>query len=379
VKINKNKTLRIAVIRQKYTEHGGAERFVDSMLKALCMSQVKIELTLITRKWKNDPNRNFQIIEVNPFYIGRLWRDWSFYKAACRIIKKQKFDIVQSHERLLCADIYRAGEGVHSEWLAQRNRTQPWLSRLFNKISPYHRFILRQEKRVYEAPRLRAIIANSEIVRNQIANNFSKRTAPIYVINNAVDQERYNRELKYASTVRENIGIPEEAFISVFVGSGYERKGVNTLIKIFQVLPKKYHLIIIGKDKNERRFVSTAKKHDLNDRLHFLGPQDDVRPFLAISHLFLFPSLYDPLPNSALEAAAIGLPILASNTTGAAELTEAMGWPAPDPLDIETWRSLIILISETHQELPIEMNRYSAKAMTDRLAQMYREILDEQP
>ena len=75
------KTLRIAIIRQRYTPFGGAERFVENALNAL-QHERSIELTLITRKWKGADNPNIKKIICNPFYIGRLWRDWSFARTA---------------------------------------------------------------------------------------------------------------------------------------------------------------------------------------------------------------------------------------------------------------------------------------------------------
>jgi len=120
-----NTLLRVAVVRQRYTPHGGAERFVQNMLETL-QEHSNIEITIITRKWKGNKKRKFKVIECNPFYLGRLWRDWSFYRNACNTLNKHQFDLIQSHERILCADIYRAGEGVHREWLRQRKRIRPW-------------------------------------------------------------------------------------------------------------------------------------------------------------------------------------------------------------------------------------------------------------
>jgi len=62
------KTLRIAIIRQRYTPFGGAERFVENALNAL-QQERSIELTLITRKWKGADNPNIKKIICNPFYI----------------------------------------------------------------------------------------------------------------------------------------------------------------------------------------------------------------------------------------------------------------------------------------------------------------------
>jgi UDP-glucose:(heptosyl)LPS alpha-1,3-glucosyltransferase len=58
----------------------------------------------------------------------------------------------------------------------------------------------------------------------------------------------------------------------------------------------------------------------VSNRVRFLGPQTDVRPYLAAADAFLQPAWYDPFPNACLEALACGLPVIASSSTGTAEL-----------------------------------------------------------
>ena len=373
---NKKKKLRIAVIRQKYTPHGGAERFVDAMIKAL-NEHTETEVTLVTRKWKLSPDQSFKTIECNPFYLGRLWRDWSFARSACAIIKAHDFDLVQSHERTLCGDIFRAGDGVHREWLNQRQRARGWLKMLWIKLSPYHQFILRQEKKTYEGSNLLTIIANSETTKQEIIKHFPSRNATITVIPNAVDQEKFHPGLKkqYRSIIRTQYNIPQDAYVSLFVGSGYERKGVPKLIEVFNQLPREHHLIIVGKDKQQKRFESLCKQEGLKERVHIVGPQQDVRPFLGAADLFVFPSLYDPLPNSTLEATAAGLPVIASNTTGAADLTEGIGITAPDPLDTLAWIEAIQTSFSREQTQTIDMTPYKRDTMSHSLAQLYQDTL----
>ncbi|MBT3471532.1 MAG: glycosyltransferase family 4 protein [Gammaproteobacteria bacterium] len=370
------KKLRIAVIRQKYTPHGGAERFVDTLLKAL-NEHTETEVTLITRQWKEPANQALNIIECNPFYLGRLWRDWSFYRAACATLKQHDFDIVQSHERAPCADIYRAGDGVHRGWLHQRQRAQSWWGKIWISISPYHRYILRQERRVFENKKLLTIIANSETIKQEITHYFPSHQAQIVVVPNAVDQEKFHPNLRtqYRTSIREQHNIPEDTYVSLFIGSGYERKGVKKLLEIFSQLPDEHQLIIIGKDKHQEKFNTLSKKMKLESKIHFLGPQQDVRPFIGAADLFVFPSLYDPLPNSTLEAAASGLPVLASNTTGAADLTEAIGISAPDPLDTTAWIKAIKTLQKRDPIQTNDMAPYKGSTMADTLLQLYQDTL----
>ena len=155
--------MRIAVIRQRYNAFGGAERFVESALEALLERDVAI--TLYTREW---PQTRLALIEpsiVDPFYLGSLWRDWSFQRGVCRSVARARLDLVQSHERLCCCDIFRAGDGVHAVWLDERARGASLLSRLGVLLNVHHHYLLGMEKRMFASPWLSAVICNSQMVR----------------------------------------------------------------------------------------------------------------------------------------------------------------------------------------------------------------------
>ena len=114
--------LRVAIVRQRYNPYGGAERFIERTLPAL--ERAGAEPTLIARRAEGWDAR--RVLAVDPFYLGSTWRDASFARAARAAWEAGGFDLVQSHERIPGCDIYRAGDGVHAEWLndptARRNR-----------------------------------------------------------------------------------------------------------------------------------------------------------------------------------------------------------------------------------------------------------------
>src|SRR5690606_20818574 len=107
--------LKIAIIRQKDRPDGGGERFGAPAPQAL--GERGVELTVLAREWSGADK--VRVIPCNPPYRGRVGRERSFAEAACRMLRNHHFDLVQSHERVPCGDIYRAGDGVHREWLRQ--------------------------------------------------------------------------------------------------------------------------------------------------------------------------------------------------------------------------------------------------------------------
>ena len=308
---------RIALIRSRYDPAGGAERFVQNALAALRAEGAAV--TIVTRHW---PGHDGSAIVVDPFHVGSLWRDWAFARAACREVAGRRFDLVQSHERIACCDIYRAGDGVHAQWLTERARAQGALGRVATRLSPHHRYVLAAERALFTSPRLRAVICNSEMVRDEIAQRFGTPRERLVLIRNAVDSAAFHPGLRaeLRAAVRQQLGIPQDAAVVVHVGSGFERKGVGQLLEALAGARIAPWAIVAGRDKHSAAYRARASRLGIGERVRFVGAVSDVRPYYAAADVFALATLYDPQPNAALEAMACGLPVVTTRKCGVAEL-----------------------------------------------------------
>ena len=310
--------MHLALVRQRYNAYGGAERFIERAVVAL--SAQGVDVTVLAREWTGDPRR---VIRCDPFHIGRLWRDWSFARAVCKELGRRSFDLVQSHERIACCDVYRAGDGVHAQWLDNRRAALGALARVGLALNPYHRYVLAAERRLFGSTRLRAVICNSHMVKREIQARFGLPDSKLHVVYNGVDLESFHPRLRemHRARARGELGIPGGALTYLFVGSGFERKGVFRLLPAFQRgASARAHLVVVGEDRAEERAKTLARDLGIGDRVHFLGGRDDVRPWYGVADAFVLPTLYDPFPNAALEAMACGLPVIVTIQCGAAEL-----------------------------------------------------------
>ncbi len=307
----------VALVRGRYDPAGGAERFVQAALAALRSQGATI--TIVARQW---PDRDGSVIRVDPFHVGGLWRDWAFARAACAELARRRFDLVQSHERIACCDVYRAGDGVHAQWLEERARAQGPLARLATRLSPRHRYVLAAERALFSSRRLRAVICNSEMVRGEIAGRFGTAPEKLVLIRNAVDAARFHPGLReeMRAAVRGELRLPADARVILHVGSGFERKGVRALLAAVARARCRPWAVVVGRDKRLPRYVALARRLGIGDRVRFAGGVSDVRPYHAAADGFLLATLYDPQPNAVLEAMASGLPVITTRKCGAAEL-----------------------------------------------------------
>jgi UDP-glucose:(heptosyl)LPS alpha-1,3-glucosyltransferase len=278
-------------------------------------------VTLVTRSW---PGHDGTAVLVEPFHVGSLWRDWAFARAACRELARRRFDLVQSHERIACCDVYRAGDGVHAQWLEERARVQGPLARAFTRLDPHHRYLLAAERRLFGATRLKAVICNSDMVRREIARRFGTPPEKLVLIRNAVDPAVFHPGLRdtMRDPVRQQLAIPRMARVVLHVGSGFERKGVSSLLRALARAPHEPWAIVVGRDKRLSAYAGEARTLGIGDRVRFVGAVSDVRPYYAAADVFALATLYDPQPNAALEAMACGLPIVTTPRCGAAELLD---------------------------------------------------------
>jgi len=374
------KHFRLALVRQKYRPDGGAERFVSRALEAL--EDQDLDLSVITREWQGDVNPNWHIHLCDPMKWGRVSRERGFANAARKIWQQEKFDIVQSHERIPGCDIYRAGDGVHRRWLLQRSRLLPaWRGKRL-LTDRFHSYVMRAEQEMYAAPELKSVICNAQMIKNEIMADFGLPDEKITVIYNAIDNQKFlpaTEALRHQ--LRQQFNIPQQAHCLIFVGSGFERKGLEAAIRA--VAPTDSILLVVGQDKDEKRYRGLAQSLGCEQRIRFMGVQKQTLPFYQAADALLLPTLYDPFPNVILEAMSCGLPVITSQTCGGAEfIQQGVNGFVFDALDVKS-------LAESIQELPVialgsDMAE-SARAriieetparLSGQLLDLYRRILD---
>lgn len=372
--------LRLAIVRQKYRPDGGAERFISRALSALDNQQ--LELNIITRGWQGMANPDWKVHLCNPLKFGRISRESGFARAARDCWQREHFDIVQSHERIAGCDIFRAGDGVHRAWLAQRARISSPLQNMMTALSPYHHYVLQAEKKLFLAPELKQVICNSEMVKRDIIHYFQLPESRITVIYNAIDSEQFRpATVQTRQAARQQMSIPDHAIALIYVGSGFARKGLKASIEA--IAKSDRYLIVLGQDKNLQYYQHLASRLNCLDRIRFMGVQQDVIPFYHAADGLILPTLYDPFPNAILEAMACGLSVITSHGCGGAEfIQQAKQGFVCDALDLQALQEAVLAIPDrTKNSIMGDTARetvlpYTPQRLASELQQLYTQVLN---
>lgn len=153
------------------------------------------------------------------------------------------------------------------------------------------------------------------------AQKFPLRGKAYYVPGIGVDVKKISSVQVDRATKREELGIPEDAFVFVSVGELNENKNHRTVIRAFVKtdMANSYYLIC-GEGELKQEHLKLAEELGVSDRVRFLGFRTDISEILRACDCFVFPSFREGLSVSLMEAMAAGLPCIASRIRGNVDL-----------------------------------------------------------
>ena len=127
--------------------------------------------------------------------------------------------------------------------------------------------------------------------------------------------------------LKNEIHIPFNAFVFCFVGRLVKDKGINELVQAFLEINKTYwyaRLLLVGPFEQDLDplLPETKKEIENNKNILYVGFQADVRPYMSVSNVFVFPSYREGFPNVVMQAGAMELPCIVTDINGCNEIIE---------------------------------------------------------
>lgn len=272
---------------------------------------------------------------------GRLARLVSFAWLAPRTITRSgPWDVVIGFGRTARQDLVRCGGGTHRAYLETMSRS----GARRKGLGPYHRAVLALEAAQYRPGNFRRVLAVSRRVRDEIIDGYRVPAERVRVAYNGVDLERFNprRRATVGSSTRRRLGVPSEARVVLSVGSGFRRKGVDALLRLWsEEPPADAWLVIVGGDERMGAYRRLGRQRALRGRVVLAGPQAAVEEFYAAADVVVVASLQEAFGNVVLEALAAGLPVVTSRRVGASEVLAGplCDLVVDDPLDVAALRA----------------------------------------
>ena len=245
----------------------------------------------------------------------RTGRLLSFGIFAPLAISRADCDVVLSFDRLFKQDLFRSGGGPHKTFIEKMQRNGGWKS-LWYRVSPYHRLALCIERRQITSGS-RRIVAVCEQSKREMIQAYGIGEKKIVVILNGVDHEKFNPSRRHGigERTRRELGIESDARVVLFVGTGFRRKGLDRLLRLWRAaaLPNTY-LLVVGSDTRLAAYRAAWRQ---NPYVIFAGPKPNVEDYYAAADVLALPSIQEAFGNVVLEGLAAGLPVITVAGVGA--------------------------------------------------------------
>ncbi len=178
------------------------------------------------------------------------------------------------------------------------------------------------ERYSFRASRGAVFVGVSEGVAAEVRQHYPELAQRTLSIHNGVDTKTFapGAREQDARALRARLGIAPERMIAVFVGSEWERKGLEPLIRALADAPA-WDLVVAG-GGDRARYQQLADSLGVGDAVHWLGVTSDVQLVYSLGDAFVLPSSYETFSLVTFEAAASGLPLLATPVSGVRELID---------------------------------------------------------
>jgi N-acetyl-alpha-D-glucosaminyl L-malate synthase BshA len=228
-----------------------------------------------------------------------------------------------------------------------------------------------------------AVTTVSRWLRDETIRTFDVQS-PIYVIHNFVDTARFGTTEQMC---RRRHFASEDEKIIIHVSNFRPVKRLDDVVQVFANICEKMpaRLLLIGDGPERERTFETARRLGVMNRTFFLGKQNLIEHYYAISDLLLFPSEYESFGVTALEAMSAHLPVVATTGSGLSEVVDdgVTGFLRPVG-DIEGLTNACLTILQD-KELATRMGSagrrraercFQARGIAERYLQLYRSVID---
>lgn len=329
-----------------YMGRGGLETMIMNYYRHIDRNKVQFDF-LVHRDFKADYDDEILALGGKIFRLPRLvpW-SYGYQKALNQFLKSHaEYKIVHVHQDCLSSIVLKAAKKnevpvriAHSH-TSNQDKNLKLLIKLF-----YRRKIGK--------------FATDLLACGKEAGDWMFKGAKYQLINNAIDSKLYTYNEVERRKVREDLGISEDTFLVGHVGRFNTVKNHSFLLDIFCELKnrkKESMLLLVGDGELRDQIESKVDELGIAKSVIFTGVRKDVACLMQAMDCFVFPSLYEGLPVTLIEAQAAGLPCLVSdhvssecNKTGLIEQVSLK-----DPYDY--WAECIL-----HKEKHIRQNMKEA-------------------
>jgi UDP-glucose:(heptosyl)LPS alpha-1,3-glucosyltransferase len=356
-------TYRLAFAMVKYFPFGGMQRNLLRIAQACADRGHAVHL--FAGEWSGPRPHDLPVSVLRTFALSNHGRNDRFGRALRKAVAAGGFDCVVSSNRQPHLDVYYAGDPC---WAARFQERRPaWFQSL-----PRYREYLRHEAQVFDRNLDTEILLSAHGEREKFIRHYDTDPARFHLLPPGIDRSRLVEEApspQRRRALRAELGVGEDDFMILNVGSGFRTKGVDRSTRGLGSLPpdirRRCRLVVVG--QGQAVWVALlARMLGVGNRIVFCGPREDLAAFYHSADLLLHPARSENTGNALIEAMVCGVPVLATDVCGYGfHVARAdAGLLCPSPFSQATLNRLLLSMVSGQRT---EQWRDNARAYCDRV------------
>lgn len=342
---------------------GGAERLLIETVPLLVERGIDIDVVLLNGDRTSFYDELKKSKSCNIISLGQKYYSFIFFYKLYKLSKD--YDVIHVH--LFPAQYYVSilkwfglikKKIVFTEHSTSNRRLQ-------NKMfKPLEELIYKQYSNV---------ICITNKVKDVLLTSLSIDCKKLIVIENGVNISKVVSSIGYE---KESYGYKSEDVVLIMVAGFRREKDQDTVIDALNLLPEHYKLILIGDGERKEVVEKLVEKLNLKSRVSFLGIRTDVYSLIKMCDIAILSSHWEGFGLVAVEAMASGIPLIASNVEGLAQVVKNGGLLFESGNSKDLVEKIIfledeILYSSVVRDGVRKANDYDISLMIDKLIQVY--------
>ena len=310
-----NSTKKIAILLYRYFPYGGLQKDFLEVAKELKSRDIKFKV--FTRKWEGVVPEGFEVKEIGERGLTNFSKNKNFVKDSQEALQEYNPDLVFGFNKMPGLDLYFAADTCFKKEALKKSPLIKFTRRFKQSVE--------FEKAVFESNSSTEVFLLNQKQADDFKFAYQLNPLQMTLVPPGIDFNWNDHKLIEIHNI---FKIPAEDKVALFVGSDFSRKGLDRAISSIHFLNRNhipFSLLVIGKD-NFGPYSELVDKLDLNEKIKFLGPRDDVASLMKSSDLLLHPAREEAAGNVIIESLVSHLPVATCRDVGfAKEVKENKG------------------------------------------------------
>ena len=301
--------MKFGIFLRRYFPYGGLQR--DAIRLATAARNAGDDPLLVVSEWKGPRPSDIPLLTLKSKGGSNHAKEREFAKACGLISRKEGLQTAICFSRVPGTPFHFCGDLCFN---TKFSNTKPACLRWL----PRYRYYLDAEQSMF-GPQSKThvfFLAQSELSTYQKCYQIKQTHYTLLPPWLKKPEPAIGPDISLRKQLLAPLGIKEDTPFLLFVGSNFQLKGLDRIIKALPLTTdERLSLIVCGQD-DPSPFQKLALKNGVQDRVHILGPRDDIQDWMRIAELLVHPARTEPAGMVLLEALSYRLPVVCTKVCG---------------------------------------------------------------